>query len=269
MILFMNSGVIADPALMLTAAVLFAVVAGSACGLANGLINHGRPIDGPSSRRSHDGIYRGLPPGFRKAARSPCASRKYRSSIAGLFRQHSRVPVPMRSSRGHCRRAFISIARVTPARGPPVAPTATWLAIPASPSIACAPSPSSPGTLRRRRPCCSTVRGSDPPRPRPVSLWELQAITPSSSAERRSRAAPPASGADLRCLHSRIGRKHQCSVELHQRIPDRRDARVRSSSSRCSSSARWYANRDQAGSRRSGHINQDLESLGGRACERD
>src|SRR5690606_27460860 len=38
MILFMNSGVIADPALMLTAAMVLAVVAGCACGLANGLV---------------------------------------------------------------------------------------------------------------------------------------------------------------------------------------------------------------------------------------
>lgn len=38
MIMFMNSGVIADPVMMLIAAVLTAVVVGALCGLTNGLI---------------------------------------------------------------------------------------------------------------------------------------------------------------------------------------------------------------------------------------
>ncbi len=60
MILFMNSGVIADPALMLTAAVLFAVVAGSACGLANGLITTVGRIEPFIATLGTMGIYRGL-----------------------------------------------------------------------------------------------------------------------------------------------------------------------------------------------------------------
>ncbi|MEN3397726.1 ABC transporter permease, partial [Brucella melitensis] len=38
MILFMNSGMIADPVLMLIAAVMLALVVGAACGLLNGII---------------------------------------------------------------------------------------------------------------------------------------------------------------------------------------------------------------------------------------
>ncbi|MDW5314684.1 ABC transporter permease [Rhizobium sp. PL01] len=60
MILFMNSGVIADPALMLTAAVLFAVVAGSLCGLANGLITTVGRIEPFIATLGTMGIYRGL-----------------------------------------------------------------------------------------------------------------------------------------------------------------------------------------------------------------
>ncbi|WP_027998422.1 ABC transporter permease [Sinorhizobium arboris] len=60
MILFMNSGVIADPALMLTAAVVFAVAAGSACGLANGLITTVGRIEPFIATLGTMGIYRGL-----------------------------------------------------------------------------------------------------------------------------------------------------------------------------------------------------------------
>lgn len=56
----MNSGVIADPALMLTAAVVFAVAAGSACGLANGLITTVGRIEPFIATLGTMGIYRGL-----------------------------------------------------------------------------------------------------------------------------------------------------------------------------------------------------------------
>lgn len=60
MILFMNSGIIADPALMLTAAVLFAMIAGSLCGLANGLITTMGRIEPFIATLGTMGIYRGL-----------------------------------------------------------------------------------------------------------------------------------------------------------------------------------------------------------------
>src|ERR1044072_1695679 len=60
MILFMNSGAIADPALMLTAAVLFTVIAGALCGLANGLITTVGRIEPFIATLGTMGIYRGL-----------------------------------------------------------------------------------------------------------------------------------------------------------------------------------------------------------------
>lgn len=60
MILFMNSGVIADPTLMLTAAIVFAVAAGAACGLANGLITTVGRIEPFIATLGTMGIYRGL-----------------------------------------------------------------------------------------------------------------------------------------------------------------------------------------------------------------
>ncbi|MBV2144976.1 ABC transporter permease [Falsochrobactrum sp. TDYN1] len=60
MILFMNSGVIADPLMMLIAAVLLAVVVGAACGLANGLIVTLGGIEPFIATLGTMGIYRGL-----------------------------------------------------------------------------------------------------------------------------------------------------------------------------------------------------------------
>ena len=60
MILFMNSGVIADPVMMLIAAVLLAVVVGAACGLANGLITTIGGIEPFIATLGTMGIYRGL-----------------------------------------------------------------------------------------------------------------------------------------------------------------------------------------------------------------
>jgi ribose transport system permease protein len=60
MILFMNSGAIADPALMLAAAVVLTVVIGSLCGLANGLITTVGRIEPFIATLGTMGIYRGL-----------------------------------------------------------------------------------------------------------------------------------------------------------------------------------------------------------------
>ena len=60
MIIFMNSGVIADPVMMLIAAVLLAVVVGALCGLTNGLITTLGGIEPFIATLGTMGIYRGL-----------------------------------------------------------------------------------------------------------------------------------------------------------------------------------------------------------------
>jgi ribose transport system permease protein len=60
MIMFMNSGVIADPVMMLIAAVLLAVVVGALCGLTNGLITTLGGIEPFIATLGTMGIYRGL-----------------------------------------------------------------------------------------------------------------------------------------------------------------------------------------------------------------
>ncbi|MBB3966521.1 ABC transporter permease [Rhizobium metallidurans] len=60
MILLMNSAIIADPALMLAVAVVFTIVAGALCGLANGLITTVGKIEPFIATLGTMGIYRGL-----------------------------------------------------------------------------------------------------------------------------------------------------------------------------------------------------------------
>jgi len=60
MILFMNSGVVADPMLMLMAGMAVALVLGAACGLANGLITTLGRIEPFIATLGTMGIYRGL-----------------------------------------------------------------------------------------------------------------------------------------------------------------------------------------------------------------
>jgi ribose transport system permease protein len=60
MILFMNSGVIADPTLMLVAAAALTLVIGAACGLLNGLITTVGKIEPFIATLGTMGIYRGL-----------------------------------------------------------------------------------------------------------------------------------------------------------------------------------------------------------------
>ncbi|APY13340.1 ABC transporter permease [Brucella sp. 10RB9214] len=60
MILFMNSGMIADPVLMLIAAVMLALVVGAACGLLNGIITTVGGIEPFIATLGTMGIYRGL-----------------------------------------------------------------------------------------------------------------------------------------------------------------------------------------------------------------
>ncbi|MCY1666051.1 ABC transporter permease [Rhizobium sp. SL86] len=96
MILFMNSGAIADPALMLAAAVVLTVVIGSLCGLANGLITTVGRIEPFIATLGTMGIYRGLTTWLSQGGaitlRSPDQQALYRpvyfGSIAG-------IPVPI------------------------------------------------------------------------------------------------------------------------------------------------------------------------------
>ncbi|KAB2731460.1 ABC transporter permease [Brucella intermedia] len=60
MILFINSGVIADPVLLLLVAILLALVLGAACGLLNGLITTVGGIEPFIATLGTMGIYRGL-----------------------------------------------------------------------------------------------------------------------------------------------------------------------------------------------------------------
>lgn len=60
MILLMNSGTITDPALMLVTAIVFTVIAGSLCGLANGLITTVGKIEPFIATLGTMGVYRGL-----------------------------------------------------------------------------------------------------------------------------------------------------------------------------------------------------------------
>ncbi|MCJ8055575.1 ABC transporter permease [Shinella curvata] len=60
MILFMNSGAIADPSLMLTAAIALTIVIGAGCGLLNGLITTVGKIEPFIATLGTMGIYRGL-----------------------------------------------------------------------------------------------------------------------------------------------------------------------------------------------------------------
>ena len=60
MILLMNSGAVSDPALMLVLAVVFTLVAGSLCGLANGLITTVGKIEPFIATLGTMGVYRGL-----------------------------------------------------------------------------------------------------------------------------------------------------------------------------------------------------------------
>ncbi len=60
MILFMNSGAVADPMLMLIAAMMLALILGAACGLTNGLITTVGKIEPFIATLGMMGIYRGL-----------------------------------------------------------------------------------------------------------------------------------------------------------------------------------------------------------------
>ena len=96
MILFMNSGVIADPALMLLAAAALAIVIGSVCGLANGLITTLGRIEPFIATLGTMGIYRGLTTWLSQGGaitlRSPELQSLYRPAYFGTV---FGIPVPI------------------------------------------------------------------------------------------------------------------------------------------------------------------------------
>jgi ribose transport system permease protein len=96
MILLMNSGVIADPTLMLVAAVLFTLVAGALCGLANGLITTVGRIEPFIATLGTMGIYRGLTTWLSQGGaitlRSPDIQTLYRPAYFGSILG---MPVPI------------------------------------------------------------------------------------------------------------------------------------------------------------------------------
>ncbi|KXG85247.1 ABC transporter permease [Agrobacterium bohemicum] len=96
MILLMNSGMVADPALMLVLAVVFTLVAGSLCGLANGLITTVGKIEPFIATLGTMGVYRGLTTwlsqGGAITVRDPQLQTLYRPVYFGSFLG---VPIPI------------------------------------------------------------------------------------------------------------------------------------------------------------------------------
>lgn len=96
MILFINSGVIADPVIMLIAAVMLALVLGAACGLLNGLITTVGRIEPFIATLGTMGIYRGLTTWLSQGGaitlRNPDIQSMYRPAYFGNVLG---VPVPV------------------------------------------------------------------------------------------------------------------------------------------------------------------------------
>jgi ribose transport system permease protein len=95
-IMFMNSGVIADPATMLVVGMALAIVIGGACGLANGLITTAGGIEPFIATLGTMGIYRGLTTWLSQGGaitlRSPDIHSLYRPAYFGAFLG---IPVPI------------------------------------------------------------------------------------------------------------------------------------------------------------------------------
>lgn len=96
MILLMNSGVVADPASMLLLAVVFTLVAGALCGLANGLITTVGKIEPFIATLGTMGVYRGLTTWLSQGGaitlREPQLQAMYRPVYFGSFLG---LPIPI------------------------------------------------------------------------------------------------------------------------------------------------------------------------------
>ncbi|MCI9867055.1 ABC transporter permease [Rhizobium skierniewicense] len=96
MILLMNSGAVSDPALMLVLAVVFTLVAGSLCGLANGLITTVGRIEPFIATLGTMGVFRGLTTWLSQGGaitlRDPQVQAMYRPVYFGSFLG---MPIPI------------------------------------------------------------------------------------------------------------------------------------------------------------------------------
>lgn len=96
MILLMNSGAVSDPALMLVLAVVFTLVAGSLCGLANGLITTVGRIEPFIATLGTMGVFRGLTTWLSQGGaitlRDPQVQTMYRPVYFGSFLG---IPIPI------------------------------------------------------------------------------------------------------------------------------------------------------------------------------
>ncbi|UHS64315.1 ABC transporter permease [Agrobacterium vaccinii] len=96
MILLMNSGVVSDPALMLVLAVVFTLVAGALCGLANGLITTVGKIEPFIATLGTMGVFRGLTTWLSQGGaitlREPQLQTMYRPVYFGSF---IGIPIPI------------------------------------------------------------------------------------------------------------------------------------------------------------------------------
>lgn len=96
MILLMNSGSVSDPALMLVLAVVFTLLAGSLCGLANGLITTVGKIEPFIATLGTMGVYRGLTTWLSQGGaitlREPQLQAMYRPAYFGTI---AGVPIPI------------------------------------------------------------------------------------------------------------------------------------------------------------------------------
>lgn len=96
MILLMNSGAVSDPALMLVLAVVFTLVAGSLCGLANGLITTVGRIEPFIATLGTMGVFRGLTTWLSQGGaitlRDPQVQTMYRPVYFGSFLG---MPIPI------------------------------------------------------------------------------------------------------------------------------------------------------------------------------
>ena len=96
MILLMNSGAVSDPALMLVLAVVFTLIAGSLCGLANGLITTVGRIEPFIATLGTMGVFRGLTTWLSQGGaitlRDPQVQTMYRPVYFGSFLG---MPIPI------------------------------------------------------------------------------------------------------------------------------------------------------------------------------
>ncbi len=186
MILFMNSGVIADPGLMLAAAMVLTVVIGSLCGLANGLITTVGRIEPFIATLGTMGIYRGLTTWLSQGGAITLRSSELQSLYRpAYFGSVLGLPVPILVILIVTAIAAFILYRTRYGRHVTAVGSAVMSpAIPASPSTACAPLPSSSRGSAWRLPCCFMCRASARRQPPRAFCGSCRPSPPSWSAAR-------------------------------------------------------------------------------------